>query len=206
MAKIYTRKGDKGETALFDGTRTSKANPRVNLYGEVDELNSWLGLCVALLHRNRNNLAAEKITALDGLCVDLRDVQNDLFEMGAILADPARSMQLAATDAGPLPFSAKVYEGKIDYLNGQLAPLSSFILPGGHETAAALHLARTACRRVERDAVALAQRETLPAGIIVTLNRLSDYLFIAARWANRVLGFEDQTWQSRSASTEDGDS
>ena len=206
MARIYTRTGDGGETSLFDGTRTRKSNVRVDLYGDVDELNSWLGYCASLLIRavrkNRDS-STENSAGLAELATDLHRLQADLLAMGAILADPARSASFAAAGAEPLSFSANTLEELIDSLQAQLPLLRSFILPGGHEAAAALHVARTVCRRVERRAVALHAREPLPAEIITTLNRLSDFLFMAARWANQTLGVAEVTWSGRQTAGED---
>jgi cob(I)alamin adenosyltransferase len=230
MARIYTRTGDGGETSLFDGTRTPKANVRVDLYGDVDELNSWLGFCAALLIRaaaeeagpapnskhssvqageNGPGPAGEKRSDLEGLrdlAAALHRVQADLLALGAILADPARSVALAAPGAGPLPFSAHALEVLIDKLDKDLPRLRSFILPGGHPAAGALHVARTVCRRVERRAVALHAREPLPTEIIATLNRLSDWLFVAARWTNQILGIADVTWSGSQPAGEDDSS
>jgi cob(I)alamin adenosyltransferase len=203
MARIYTRTGDGGETSLFDGTRTAKANVRVDLYGDVDELNSWLGYCASQLERAASDEGIDDPTGLQDLTATLYRLQADLLEMGAILADPSRSASLAAPGAELLPFSARTLETQIDKLDADLPRLRSFILPGGHPASAALHVARTVCRRVERRAVALHAREPLPAEIITTLNRLSDFLFVAARWANQTLGVAEVTWSGRQTAGED---
>jgi cob(I)alamin adenosyltransferase len=195
MARIYTRKGDEGETSLFDGTRTTKNDARVDLYGGVDELNSWLGFCAAQLDRATRDSAGGVVEALAGLVADLHRLQGDLLAMGAILADPIRSASLAACADEPLPFSDRVIEEMIDRLDAELPRLRSFVLPGGHEAAAALQLARTVCRRVERQAVNMAGEHVVPVSILATLNRLSDFLFVAARWANFKLGRADTIWQ-----------
>ncbi len=187
MPRIYTRTGDGGETGLFDGSRTTKADPRVDLYGEVDELNSAIGLSIASLPGAASALAG-----------DLTAIQRDLFEMGAILADPPRCEQLAADPRADLGIAGPALEPVIDRLGEPLPPLRAFILPGGHPAAAALHLARTICRRAERKAVDRRDEGvTLPAGVIVYLNRLSDLLFVAARHANHVAGLEDVLWAGR---------
>jgi len=194
MARIYTRTGDGGETSLYDGTRKPKADQRIDLYGDVDELNSWLGLCAAQLQDAASQQAGHEPEILQDLAATLHRLQADLLELGAILADPTRSTALAAPGAPPLPFSALTLEELIDKLDSDLPSLRSFILPGGHRAAATLHVARTVCRRVERRAVALQAREPLPGEIIAVLNRLSDFLFVAARCANQVLGIADVVW------------
>jgi cob(I)alamin adenosyltransferase len=199
MARIYTRSGDGGQTAYFNGQRVSKADPRVNLYGAVDELNSWLGLCAALL---QEAAASEKPSAADGaplaqLVEDLASLQGDLLELGAILADPERSGRLATVDPALLPFSSHRLEQRIDVIDGRLPPLRRFILPGGHPAAAALHVARTMCRSTERLAVAFHKSEALSPEVIVYLNRLSDLLFVAARQANQLLGHADVPWRAK---------
>ncbi|MBD3222042.1 cob(I)yrinic acid a,c-diamide adenosyltransferase [bacterium] len=188
MPRIYTRTGDRGETGLFDGTRTRKCNDRVDLYGNVDELNSCLGTAVAALP-----------DGADLLQQDLERIQTDLFELGAVLADPPRSEALTADETG-LPLDGAALEPMIDRLEAPLPELRAFILPGGHPGAAALHVARTVCRRVERQAVALRDDGVaIPLGVIVYLNRLSDLLFIAARHANHLAGRDDVLWSGRRA-------
>jgi cob(I)alamin adenosyltransferase len=173
LNRIYTRTGDAGRTRLASGAPVLKFDPRVTAYGEVDETNACIGLV-------RLHTAAD--AALDPI---LARVQNDLFDLGADLATPDRG----AAAAGALRIvDAQVerLEREIDQLNGDLSPLTSFILPGGSPAAAALHLARTVCRRAERSAVALSQTEgeSVGAPALKYLNRLSDLLFVAARWAN----------------------
>jgi cob(I)alamin adenosyltransferase len=192
MARIYTRTGDGGETSLLDGSRRPKSDGRIALYGEVDELNSCLGVVVASL-----NEAGDGVGTPGGraeLTRQLTAIQQDLLELGALLADPGRSADLAARSQPDLPFSADVLESWIDGMEEVLPRLRQFILPGGSAAAAGLHLARTVCRRVERQAVALARTQPLPAGVLIYLNRLSDYLFVAARWANHAAGGQDVLW------------
>lgn len=189
MARIYTRGGDRGETSLGDGARVPKTSRRVGVYGEVDELNSALGCCVALL-------AAGSGAGEHGLAAELTSLQSRLFDLGAVLADPRRSAELCAADPAVDPFGAGALEGLIDAHDAHLAPLRQFILPGGTAAAAHLHLARTICRRAERAAVALAGAEPVPAGALVFLNRLSDYLFTVARAANRAAGVADVPWRA----------
>jgi len=178
MARIYTRTGDNGETALGDGSRRTKSDPRVDAYGDVDELNSVVGLVLA---------DVPTATMPAGLADGLTTIQHRLFDLGAVLADPVRSQEEHDFGAGDL-------EGWIDGLEKDLAPLKAFILPGGCPAGAMLHLARTVCRRAERKAVALAAAEPVPAGAVTYLNRLSDYLFTAARAANAAAGCGDVPW------------
>ncbi len=184
MTRIYTRGGDAGDTSLADGSRTSKAEVRVGLYGEVDELNSWLGYCAAIA----------RPAGLDDLATELAGIQDDLLQLGGILADPRRCAALAGAGAGDFPFAAERLEGLIDRLDANLEPLRSFLRPGGQPTAAALHVARSVCRRLERRAVSVADAVSLPGPVLAYLNRLSDFLFVAARWANHRRGGEDEIW------------
>ncbi len=191
MPRIYTRTGDDGDTGLVDGSRTSKADPRVDLYGEADELNSALGVALAALPEAAATAELRRI---------LDRIQVELFELGALLADPARCERLAAGEDGDPAVDGAALEGLIDQLSAPLPPLKAFILPGGEAAAAALHLARTICRRAERKAVGLRAAGTaLPEGVLVYLNRLSDLLFVAARHANHVAGREDVLWSGRRA-------
>ena len=169
LNRIYTRTGDAGTTGLVDGSRLSKADARLAAIGDVDEANSALGLAVVALG--------------DGpLAALFARVQNDLFDLGADLATP-----LAGGMEGALRVVAgqvERLEGEIDALNADLAPLTSFILPGGSPAAAALHLARAVTRRAERSAVALAAAAAVNPPALAYLNRLSDLLFVAARAVN----------------------
>ncbi len=187
MARIYTRTGDQGQTSLGDGTRTTKSALRVDLYGDIDELNSALGCCLAVLPP-----AAEGPGGT--LRIALTDIQSQLFALGSVVADPERCRVLFEGDQHPFP--VRSLEILIDSLTRDLPRLQAFILPGGTLAAGFLHLARTVCRRAERKAVALAQDETVPAAAIIYLNRLSDFLFTAARSANAEAGVGDTTWQS----------
>ncbi|MCB1184067.1 cob(I)yrinic acid a,c-diamide adenosyltransferase [bacterium] len=191
MARIYTRTGDDGTTHLGDGSRDRKCADRIALYGEVDELNSVLGCAVAALRR-------VGLEGLGTLVQDLQDIQSRLFDLGAVLAHPGKSAEWAGDPAAGHDFGAAELEKLIDRLDANLAPLKNFILPGGQEGAALLHLARAVCRRVERQAVELAAREPVPAGAVVFLNRLSDFLFTAARAANAAAGVRDIPWVGQS--------
>ncbi|GAC1428224.1 MAG: cob(I)yrinic acid a,c-diamide adenosyltransferase [Thermoanaerobaculia bacterium] len=176
--KIYTRAGDTGETSLFGGTRVSKNDPRIDAYGTVDELNAFIG-------------AARASWPSSSIDVQLSSVQNDLFDVGAQLAAPGSS-RFTGVDAG----RTRALEDAIDEMERELKPLTSFILPGGSAAAAHLHLARTVCRRAERLVVALNDAST--ASTITFLNRLSDYLFVAARFANHANGEADVIWHKTS--------
>jgi len=193
MVRIYTRGGDDGQTSLGDGSRTGKASPRVTAYGELDELISWLGLCGVALRDAAPDL--QQVPAVAGLNQVVTGIQNRLFDIGAVLADPVRSAELARLPETDQPFVADALERSIDDLDAGLAPLRAFILPGGHTGAAQLHLARAVCRRVERTVVDLAAAEPLPASIVIYLNRLSDFLFTAARAVNAATGVPDILWQ-----------
>ena len=185
MPRIYTRTGDQGATGLGDGSRTSKADPRVDLYGEVDELNSVIGLA----------LAGDDVAELREV---LAHLQIDLFELGSLLADPGRCERLVKGGAANLGIDGAALEPIIDRLEADLPPLKAFILPGGEPAAASLHVARTVCRRAERRAVRLREANVaIPEGVVVYLNRLSDLLFVAARWVNHAAGRDDVLWSGR---------
>ena len=174
--KIYTRTGDKGETSLFGGSRISKNDPRIEAYGTIDELNSFLGLA-------RSSWMESPIDA------QLNRVQSDLFDIGAHLASPGseRYSSVAATRIAEL-------EQSIDAMESELQPLKTFIVPGGCAAAAQLHVARTVCRRAERRLIALGDSSAETQTTIAYLNRLSDFLFVAARLANRRNSVADTLW------------
>jgi cob(I)alamin adenosyltransferase len=177
--KIYTRTGDEGETSLFDGTRVPKADPRVEAYGEVDELNAWLGFARSVL---REPDLEEALTR----------IQRDLFAVGAELADPAHKIAARVTKAAVTEADVERLEQHIDRWEGELEPLRRFILAGGGEAGAALHLARAVCRRAERRVVVLEPRPA--ATVLRYVNRLSDLLFVAARLANKRAGVAEIEW------------
>ena len=172
LTRIYTRTGDKGTTALANGERRKKHDLRIEAYGTVDEINAAIGL--ARLHTDGE---------LDAM---LGRIQNELFDLGADLSTPDTGKPLAYEPLRILEPQVERLEREIDRLNGDLSPLRSFVLPGGTAAAAALHLARTVCRRAERLAVALAEKpgEVVSSSALKYLNRLSDFLFVAARFAN----------------------
>lgn len=181
-SKIYTRSGDRGETALFGGQRVPKDHPRVEAYGAVDELNAALGVAVAFIRQRT-------IVRL------LQGVQNDLFDIGAELAS-ARPVRRDAEGAFSLA-EAKIegLEEAIDRYDARLPPLHTFILPSGSREGALLHLARTVCRRAERAVVALAHQEPVNPDVISYINRLSDLLFVLARYVNKAAGSQERPWQ-----------
>ena len=176
LNRIYTRTGDAGETALGSGERVSKAHLRIQAYGTVDETNATLGIV-------RLHTATPDMLKLDTM---LARIQNELFDLGADLCVPDTGKELGYEALRILPKQYERLETEIDDLNGELAALRSFVLPGGHPAAAHLHLARTVCRRAERLIVELAahQGEQVSAGAIAYINRLSDFFFVASRWAN----------------------
>ena len=181
--KIYTKTGDKGKTSLIGGTKVSKAHLRIEAYGTVDELNSYIGLCGDLI-RDEN---AKKV---------LQEVQDRLFTIGSSLAcDPEKETKMAIPD---LEESDCIFlEKEIDAMEKELPPMKSFILPGGDARMSHLHIARCVCRRAERCCVRLAEETTVEEIIIRYLNRLSDYLFVLARYTGYLLDIPDTPWRAR---------
>ena len=178
--KIYTRTGDGGETGLFDGRRVPKSDLRVDAYGEIDEVNAALGVALA-----------------DGMDDDiagmLQTIQRDLFAIGGRLADPSRRVADRVEKARIGAADINRLEAWIDQLESELPPLCRFILPGGSGAGARLHVARTICRRAERRIVALGH-EGIEAELLAYVNRLSDYLFVAARAVNHRAGVPEREW------------
>jgi len=180
--KIYTKTGDRGDTGLFGGGRVPKSHPRVAAYGDVDELNAVLGLVVA----------TEPLPRIDDV---LLPIQRDLFAIGALLATPNQDKMRQHLEKAQIDDSRiSELERAIDAGDEELEPLRSFILPGGTQKAAALHVARTVCRRAERSVVGLAAETEIPELVVIYLNRLSDLLFTLARVANRRAGTSEVTW------------
>jgi cob(I)alamin adenosyltransferase len=196
---IYTRTGDKGETGLGDGSRRSKRDARVAAMGDVDETNCAIGLAL-LAVRNTSDAADLAIEPV------LTRVQNDLFDLGADLCLPRQAQEKAGAVLRVAPSQVKALERAIDALNAKLHPLRSFVLPGGTAAAAALHQARAVCRRAERAMVALASIEGEEVGeaALAYVNRLSDYLFVAARAAND-FGRSDVLWAPGANQSESAD-
>jgi cob(I)alamin adenosyltransferase len=183
LNKIYTKTGDDGTTGLATGERRAKSDARVGAYGEIDEANSAIGL------------ARLSTSALPELHAMLERIQNDLFDLGADLATPPSDKPLGYEPLRVVASQVKRLEDEIDVLNARLQPLKSFVLPGGSPAAAALHLARAIARRAERSMVALAQQgESIGDSALRYINRLSDFLFVAARVANDD-GARDILWR-----------
>jgi cob(I)alamin adenosyltransferase len=181
--RLYTKTGDDGKTGLFGGGRVSKAAPRVRAYGEVDELNSALGVARTL----------EPWVSLDASLVR---IQSELFDLGATLATPPDSPHAASVPTVDAASIARL-EREIDAADGVCKPLQTFILPGGTKLAAWLHFSRCVCRRAEREVVALAELEPVDGNAVIYLNRLSDLLFALGREANARAGVAEPAWIGR---------
>ncbi|GAA0523222.1 cob(I)yrinic acid a,c-diamide adenosyltransferase [Chitinophaga japonensis] len=182
--KIYTKTGDKGKTALIGGTKVPKSHIRIDTYGTIDELNSYIGLV-------NDHINDEAVNTL------LKEIQDRLFTIGSSLAcDPEKETKLSIPDlqAGDI----QLLENSIDQMNGELPAMRSFILPGGHVAVSTCHIARCVCRRAERLCVGM-QEQGLPIDplILQYINRLSDYLFVLARWVGHRLGVAEITWKPR---------
>ena len=178
--KLYTKTGDHGETGLFDGTRVSKADPRVDAYGEVDELGAWLGLVRA---QDPGERLSEMLTV----------IQRDLFAVGATLADPRHKIAARVEKAAIGSAEISRLEGWIDELDAEVRPLRRFVLAGGSTPGALLHLARAVCRRAERRIVSLGT-DAVDSPVLIYLNRLSDLLFAMARSVNHRLNVPEVEW------------
>ncbi|MCP5066114.1 MAG: cob(I)yrinic acid a,c-diamide adenosyltransferase [bacterium] len=183
--KIYTKRGDGGETDLFGGPRVGKDHQRVEAYGAVDELGSVLGMAAAASSQDDIRVLAERL-------------QGTLFDLGAYLASPDAKRRAKSRIPEPQAEDIEALEKQIDALEAELEPLRGFILPGGTAAAAAFHLARTVCRRAERRAVSLDRVEALDPLALGFLNRLSDLLFVLARVENMRAGVPDVEWEGRS--------
>jgi cob(I)alamin adenosyltransferase len=179
--KLYTRIGDSGETSLFDGSRVRKSDPRVAAYGDVDELNAWLGVVRAGLGTSHDELSAIVV-----------HIQRDLFALGAKLADPRDKIAERVVKAAIGDADVERLEQLIDRFDGEAPPLRRFILAGGSSSGAALHVARTVCRRAERTMVAL--EPAVDAVLVRYVNRLSDLLFAMARAVNYRAGDPEIEW------------
>lgn len=192
LNRIYTKAGDQGQTHLAGGQRVAKDSPRIECYGTVDELNAFVGMaCVS---------AREGLPALAAI---LRRVQHELFNLGSILATLPEDVH--PKQARITPVEIEQLEKEIDQANAELAPLRSFVLPGGSRLNTELHACRTICRRAERAAVRLSRDEQVPAETIQYLNRLGDAFFVWSRWANHLLGIPEVLWEpNQAASGRDG--
>lgn len=181
--KIYTKTGDRGKTSLIGGTKVFKGAARIEAYGTIDELNAHIGLC-------KDSLKDKKVIKI------LEEIQDRLFTIGAELAsDPFKSTKISRPDVHES--DCALLEKEIDRMDESLAPLQSFILPGGHIHISQLHVARCVCRRAERCCVRLQNDEPVPAIVIKYLNRLSDYLFVLARYTGHQLKVKDTLWKPR---------
>ncbi len=180
--KIYTRTGDTGTTALFGGKRVSKADLRIDTYGTVDELNSFIGL----VRDQPVNASRKKI---------LVEIQDRLFTIGSILATEPGNTKVKVPALSESDIA--VLEKEIDAMEAQLPPMKSFVLPGGHQSVSFCHVARTVCRRAERLVIALNEQEKVDTLIVQYLNRLSDYLFMLSRKMTAELGAEEIPWRPR---------
>ena len=188
LNRIYTKTGDRGETHLAGGQRVSKDSLRIECYGTVDELNSFVGMaCVS---------AAESVVELVPI---LKRIQHELFNLGSILA--TRPEDVHPRQARITSADIEQLEKEMDRMNAELPALRSFVLPGGSRLNTELHACRTICRRAERGAVSLAREEEIPVETVQYLNRLSDAFFVWSRWVNHVLGVPEVLWEpNRSAS------
>lgn len=182
LSKIYTRTGDGGTTGMADGSRVAKDSLRMQAIGEVDELNSMLGIVI-------NKCMAGEVRE------NLITIQHDLFNLGGQLAMPDYEMLQAAR--------IEWLEQTLDSMNSELMPLKEFILPGGAESASYCHLARAICRRAERALVSLSQAETTKVELAAYINRLSDWLFVASRYLNKQQGEQEVYWQSERIAADD---
>ena len=185
MSKVYTKSGDKGETGLVGGTRVSKSDLRIDLYGEVDELNSFLGMALSFLEKE----------VLDSQGKVLSQIQHKLFDLGSNLAceiEKRSQFQLPQIKEEDI----ELLESSIDLMDGELEALKNFVLPGGHKAASTFHVCRTVCRKVERKIIAfnMESGEELPENSQRYLNRLSDYFFVISRFVNLKANVEEVLW------------
>lgn len=181
--KIYTKTGDQGQTSLIGGRRVSKADLRIDAYGTVDELNSWIGLL-------RDQPVNESRKEL------LKEIQDRLFTVGASLAtDPEKAVKKAIPDI--IQDDITLLEQAMDDMDASLPPLRAFVLPGGHASVSYCHLARTVCRRAERLVIHLSEQSPVDELVIQYMNRLSDYLFVLSRKMTQELGSEEVAWKPR---------
>lgn len=183
LSRIYTRTGDSGETGIGDGSRLAKSHPRVAAMGSVDELNSLIGVLI-------EEIRSEDNTALTPVAEFLRECQHRIFDLGGELSIPDYTIISER--------HTERVEKALDQMNENLEPLANFILPGGSRTIATCHWARSVCRRAERDVVTLRETEKINDAGLKFLNRLSDYLFVTARWIGQIQGIPEVLWESDS--------
>ena len=194
LNRIYTRMGDAGETRLVGGQRIAKDDLRIECYGTVDELNAFIGAARATIEH-----LAPRVEPLSKFAAILKRVQHELFNLGSILAtlpEDVHPKQPRLTSA-----DVEQLEREIDQANSELAPLRSFVLPGGSKLDAELHICRTVCRRAERLLVGLAREQSVPPEALQYLNRLSDAFFVWSRWANHALGAPETLWEPNAAAS-----
>ena len=187
ITKVYTRHGDKGETHLVGGRRVPKDDPRIESYGTIDELNSILGIVRAFSDARPTSPVHRRLDEI------LRRIHNELFDLGSELATPPDAAWEGMIRIGPEQVAT--LERTIDECQRDLAPLASFVLPGGGKIAAFLHQARTVCRRAERDVLRLMRREAIGDEPLRYVNRLSDLLFVLSRWVSHHLGEPEYLWE-----------
>jgi len=188
LNRIYTRGGDRGQTSLVGGQRIDKDDLRIESYGTVDELNSFIGVA-----RMTCEELSDRHPKLGPFALILTRLQHELFNLGSILATLPEDVHPKQPRVGPEEIGA--IEREIDHANENLPPLRSFVLPGGSRLSAELHVCRTVCRRAERVLVSLSRRESIPADSLQYLNRLSDALFVWSRWVNVIQEAEETLWQ-----------
>ena len=181
ITRVYTKTGDAGETSLAGGVRVSKRDVRIEVIGTVDELNSWLGLIVATMHESQKDFS--------DLVQKMHRIQNELFDLGASLCFVDKQDRYLRAS------HAQVLEKEIDEMNLNLSPLNAFILPGGSQVSAQLQVARSVCRRAERVLIQLAEKASVEKHAIPYVNRLSDWLYVMARWVNNQLKIDEPLWK-----------
>lgn len=194
--KIYTKTGDGGKTSLIGGTKIYKSHLRIESYGTVDELNSYIGICRDLLLQTNPTIAAQNYTMLQA-CNTLKEIQDRLFTIGSSLAcDPLKEPSMKMPDL--LETDVERLEHEIDHMNETLPKMKFFVLPGGHLAISNLHVARTVCRRAERNCVRMHHDELYIDPLVIKyINRLSDYLFVLSRYMGHVLNVQEIPWKPR---------
>jgi len=187
LTKIYTKVGDKGSTLLATGERVLKTSTRIEAYGTVDELNAFVGVLGDELRVSKG---------CDSILSQLHTIQNELFDIGGELATPSKHLDITKQQVVTAA-SVKRLEDEIDIMNAGLPPLANFVLPGGHRANSAAHVARTVCRRAEREVFRLAEKEEVREDVRIYLNRLSDWFFVAGRAISSQLGVNEVLWSQK---------
>ncbi len=193
LTKIYTKVGDKGLTSLANGVKVPKYHVRIEAYGTVDELNSFTGMLRDQLHLLEQHKGMPRIMEL---MVRLRQIQNELFDVGGELATPAEVLDIARQQVVTHESVLRL-EREIDEFNGLLEPLANFVLPGGHPANSLAHVVRTVCRRAERAIFALANEESVREEVLIYLNRLSDWFFVVSRVISQEVGVPELQWHQK---------